>query len=133
MRKINELEENEQQILGDELESKATTLGLNSWNSYNSRNNLNSLEQAIGICSNCKSLQYCKSEFGNAFARCSNFEIRLSGQNKIAECTCHDAKGILSLEDMKNIAILIDPDKSEIKGFISNDPKLRKKVEVKNE
>ena len=126
MRNFNELEEDERHKLEDELDSKAEILGLNSYNTYESRNNFNSLEQAIGICSNCKNLQYCRTEFDNIFARCSEFEIRLNGQNKITECTFHNAKGVLSLSDMQNIAILIDPSESEIKGFISNDPKLRK-------
>jgi len=127
MRKFNELEEDELHKLEDELDSIATGLGLNTYNTYESRNNFDSLEQAIGICSNCKNLQYCKSEFGSIFARCSEFQIKLNGKNKIIECTFHDAKGVLSLSDMQNIAILIDPSESEIKGFISNDPKLRKK------
>jgi len=127
MRKFNELEEDELHKLEDELDSIATGLGLNTYNAYESRNNFDSLTQMIGICSNCKNLQYCRSEFGSIFARCSEFEIRLNGQNKITECTFHNAKGVLSLTDMQKIAILIDPSESEIKGFISNDPKLRKK------
>jgi len=126
MRKFNELEEEIRNNLEDELDSKATQLGLNTYNSYSSRNSFESLEQILGICSNCRNLQYCKSEFGSVFARCSEFEIRLSGQNKITECTFHNAKGALSLTDMQKIAILIDPNQGEIKGFISNDPKLRK-------
>ena len=127
MRKFSELEEDERHRLEDELDSKAEVLGLNTYNSYESRSSFNSLEQTIGICSNCKNLQYCRTEFNNVFARCSEFEIKLNGQNKVTECTFHNAKGTLSLSDMENIAILIDPSESKIKGFISNDPKLRKK------
>lgn len=119
---MNKLLEN----IEEELESKATELGMDSYSSYSGGNDLKLLKDFIGICADCKSLQYCRTEFGKVFAKCSHYEIGLTGQNRITECTCHDPKGVLSLQEMYAIATLVDPEDQSVKGFISNDPRFRK-------
>ena len=128
MPKLSDLEKNTRDNIEEELESKATELGMDSYSSYAGGNDLKLLKDFIGICADCKSLQYCKTEFGKVFARCSHYEIGLTGQNRITECTCHDPKGVLSLQEMYAMATLIDADPPAIKGFISKDPKLMKKT-----
>jgi len=127
MPKLSDLEEKDKQIIENELEAKSTALGMDSYDSYAGGNDLKLLKDFIGICADCKSLQYCKTEFGNVFARCSHYEMRLTGQNRITECTCHDPKGVLSLQEMYAMAHLIDTDPPSVKGFISKDPKFIKK------
>lgn len=114
MDKFSDLESDEKDSIKDQLESKATGLGLDLWNSANGGSLLNN---QIGLCSNCKSLEFCKTEFDNIHARCAAYEFKLSGQNKIVECNMHSAKGSLSLDDMYDIAIIIDPPKRK-SGFI---------------
>lgn len=131
MTKISELESSDREAIEDELESKATELGLDTYDSYSKKGEMKVLSDMIGICASCKSLSYCSTEFGNVFATCGHFEMRLSGQNRITECNCHNQRGVLSLNEMQSIATLIDPDKEpSIKGFISHDPKLRKRKKI---
>ncbi len=124
MSKLSELEEEDKSRIENELEAKSSELGMDSYDSYAGGNDLKLLKDFIGICADCKSLQYCKSEFGKVFARCSHYEMKLTGQNRIMECTCHDPKGVLSLQEMYAMAYLIDTDPPGTRGFISKDPKL---------
>jgi hypothetical protein len=55
------------------------------------------------------------------------FKIKLTGQNRITECNLHSPMRMLTLEEMYSIAYLIESDNSIIKGFISNDKKLKGK------
>jgi hypothetical protein len=130
MSKISDLESDERRNLEEELEAKASGMGMEAYDSYDSTDsNKSFLKDAVGICHNCKNLHFCRSEFAGhdkVFARCNLFEMRLSGQNKITECNCHNARKILSLSEMYTMATLIDPNKPEIKGFISKDKKLKK-------
>lgn len=129
MSKLSDLESGDRRNLEEELESKAAGMGLDCYDSYDSNTNQNYLKDAVGICYNCKQLHYCRAEFAGhdkVFAKCSLFDMRLSGQNRITECNCHNARKILSLTEMYAIATLIEVDKQEIKGFVSHDPKLRK-------
>lgn len=105
MTKFLNLGEKEKENIENELESKAIRLGLKFWS--NDRHG-DLLKDKIGLCSNCKDFTYCKTEFGNIYAKCSTFDIRMSGQNKITECNMFDQKGTLTLSDMYNIAIVID-------------------------
>ncbi len=125
MEKYIELNESDQEDLSDTLEVKAIQLGLDKWESKTGSGGV--LDELIGICSNCSYMRYCKSEFGNVIALCTMFKIEIHGRERIVECNEHSARGTMNLRDMELIATLIDSDKSEIKGFISRDPKLRKK------
>lgn len=116
MTKIANLEKEDRTKIQDELETLASSMGMDSWNAYGNRNR-NPLEELIGLCYNCKLLNYCKTEFGNVYALCSEFKIRLNGQNRITECNCHDAIGVMTLNEMYNIAYLIDVNKKKIAGF----------------
>ena len=122
MTKYADLDGDEKDKIGDLLEVRSIELGLDKWESPSTR--IGGLKDMIGICSNCQSMRYCKTEFGNVRAICWEFKINLHGQDKVIECNEHTARGSMSLRDMETIATIIDVDKSEIKGFISRDPKL---------
>jgi len=123
MRKFSDLEGSEKQNLEDELESKSQLLGMDAFSSYGTTE-LKGLKDFIGLCANCQSLSYCKTEFDTILAKCESFKIRLNGQNKMVECNLHSPKGIMSLIEMQSIAFLIDVVKPTVKGFISTDSKL---------
>jgi hypothetical protein len=126
-KKFSDLESDEKRLMEDELASKSQALGMSSYESYGINERQNLLEDMIGLCATCKSLQYCKTEFGNVFAKCMEFKIKLTGQNRITECNLHSPMRMLTLEEMYSIAYLIESDNSIIKGFISNDKKLKGK------
>ena len=125
MQKLNELNDERKHEITEHLEAASSALGFDSWEGSNGDFKL--LEDQIGMCHNCKNLSYCKTEFGSVLARCDAFEIRLSGQNRMTECNLHAPRGILSLNEMYAMAVLIDADEPEVKGFISTDPRLKRK------
>lgn len=119
--KLSNLENDVKKKIEDEVSIKASELlGTDSWETPN--NNVNILEELIGLCSDCKNLSYCRTEFGSVLAKCESFDIRLNGQNRIRECNCYQKRGQLSLEEMYSIATLIEPSESKVKGFISKMP-----------
>ena len=125
--KISDLDENAKKNVENLLDLKSNELGFDSYEPTSSGGSYKALKDMIGICFNCKSFSYCKTEFQNVFAKCLYYEIRLSGQNRIVECNNHTPRGILPLSDMQEIAILIDVNKPVTRGFISKDPKFLKK------
>jgi hypothetical protein len=122
MAKFIDLDESEQEKVGDLLEVRSIELGLDKWETQSGR--VSSLKDVIGICYNCQHMRYCKTEFGNVHAICHMFRVKLNGQDKIIECNEHGPRGQMSLRDMELIATLIETDEGSIKGFISRDPKL---------
>lgn len=125
--KISDLEGKEKGKMEDLLESKSTELGMDTYEGHEAGGDYKLLKDLIGICYNCKSLNYCKTEFQNVFAKCGHYEMRLYGQNRIVECNQHTPRGVLSLAEMYSLATLIDLDEPMVKGFISQDPKFMKK------
>jgi hypothetical protein len=116
--KFSSVDKDERKAIEDELESKSQALGMDSYETYGN-DAQTGLKELIGMCYNCKNLHYCKSEYGNVHAVCSMFEFKLSGQNRIVECNLHAPKHVLSLNEMYNIAYLIDPDTDKkVKGFV---------------
>lgn len=127
-RKLSDIEDGERKAIENELEAVSSKLGMDAWESYGT-NKQKILNDQIGMCSSCRNLQYCKTEFGNIWAKCSEFEIKLNGQNRITECNEHSPRNVLSLSEMYSIAYLIDISKEKVEGFISKNPKLRTKKE----
>lgn len=72
------------------------------------------LKDAIGLCAGCKYLNYCRTEWGNIYAKCYEFDIRIPYGNRMEECTNYEDKGALSLQHMISMAILIDINKTKI-------------------
>jgi len=115
-KKITELKNDDRRAVEEQLETISSSLGMEAWNSHgNERKGL--LEDLIGMCYNCRNLNYCKTEFGNVFAKCAEYDIKLSGQNRIIECNSHSPMYIMSLQEMYSIAYLIDSNQKEKAGF----------------
>ena len=83
--KISDLEGKEKGKMEDLLESKSTELGMDTYEGHETGGDYKLLKDLIGIGYNCKSLNYCKTEFLNVFAKCGHYEMRLRGQNRIIE------------------------------------------------
>lgn len=123
-KKISDFEVDEKRDIQEELEGIASSMGMDAWESWGSNSN-KILKDMIGICHNCKRLNYCKTEFGNVYAFCNAFEIKLNGQNRMIECNLHAPKGTMTLNEMYAMAYLIEPGEEKIEGFISRNPKLK--------
>jgi len=118
-RKISEMEKTERRSVEETLDSASANLGMDSWESQGTGRN-NALKDLIGMCYNCKNLYYCRTEFGNVYAFCERYEIKLTGQNRIVECNTHAPNNSLSLQEMYSMAYLIEPKEKTIKGFLGN-------------
>lgn len=125
-KKLADLEKTEKRNIEEQLESISSSMGMDVWEVY-TQNGSVILQDLIGICYNCKNLNYCKTEFNSVHAVCTTFETKLSGQNRIVECNVHAPRGVMTLNDMYAIAYLIDPAEEKVEGFISNNPRLKKK------
>lgn len=116
--KFSNIDKEERRSIENELESKSQALGMDSFESYGTEAQTG-LKALLGMCANCKNLNYCKTEFGNVHAVCAMFDFKLSGKNRITECNLHSPKNVLTLTEMYSIAYLIDPNKDKkVKGFV---------------
>ena len=118
-KKLSDLDKDEKHNMKQELDGASSAMGMESWDTYSNSGN-GSFKEAVGICFNCKNLNYCKTEFGNVHAVCTEFDFRLNGQNRITECNIHSPKGVLSLNEMYNIAYVIDGYENKEVGFITD-------------
>lgn len=116
--KVKELDTKEKSNLFDELDAKSMEMGIgDQWEQPKSLSDYQSLKNVIGICYNCEHLSYCKSEYGNVIAKCAIFELWIKGKDRIVDCNEHSERGTLSLREMASMAVLIDINKKEVKGF----------------
>ena len=118
--KLSTLEDSERKDIEKEVSSVSSGLGLDAYESYGSTPEQKKLKELIGMCCDCRNLNYCATEFGNVCAICSAFEFKLSGQNRIVECNLHSPKNVMTLSEMFTIATLIDAEKENKVGFTAN-------------
>ena len=64
--------------------------------------------EELGICSNCNSLLGVVTKFGNKFAKCQEFGIKLKENDPINVCTAFWNKGHSEIKDLIGMATLID-------------------------
>ena len=116
--KISTLDKEKKTGIENEVESVAGALGLGDmWTlPGDSERRDTGLKQMVGLCSDCSNLDYCKSEYGTVHAHCSEYNIKLTGNHRIKECTKYSRRGQMTLADALRMAYLIDIDKREI-GF----------------
>ena len=112
MNKVSNLKEDDKQLLKNELKAKASMLGFDAYD--NITNHVQTSE--FGLCNDCKHLQLTKSEFRTIFAKCYEFEIKLNNVEKITECTGYEQRNTMTLNEMKDIAYIIDIDTKKV-GF----------------
>jgi hypothetical protein len=85
--------------------------------SYISGNGIKFHDNNFGVCNDCKHLYAAKTEYGTSIGKCFEMNILLRGIDNISECTMYSKKGSMSLDDMKEIAIIIDVNKNRV-GFM---------------
>lgn len=126
MRKIFDLENTEANEVRNLLESKSSELGIESYEkSTNERKDY--LKDMLGLCFDCENMIYCSTEFGNIIARCDVFKINLHGRERMKDCNMYAKAGSMSLNDMMNIATLIDvEDSTRTRGFITKEKRFKK-------
>ena len=105
--KFKDLDDKDKQELGDIIYSKEYD--------PNYRGSLNN-SKINGLCSSCVHYEFAESAFSIVFSYCKNFDIRIKKIEPILECTSYKDRNIMSLDEMKDIAYLIDNTEKKI-GF----------------
>ena len=75
-----------------------------------------SRDKIDGLCNSCTYFEFAESEFNIIFSYCKCFDIKIKKVDPVLECTSYNDKNIMSLDDMKDIAYLIDNTEKKI-GF----------------
>lgn len=96
----------------DLIEARASQLGLCSYNADEG----NKAPDGFGLCSSCKLFQFARTEFSVIFAKCAEFEIPLSSQRPVTDCSGYVKRGALTLMEMYGMAADIKPAKDKV-GF----------------
>jgi hypothetical protein len=112
--KYTDLQDTEKRKIVTTLESASARLGRDTYS--NEPGHIDG-HNPLGICKNCKNLGMMKTEFNNIYARCRSFDVVLTGKDRISTCTDFDRKGELTLDEMREIAYLIEAKKPKITGF----------------
>jgi hypothetical protein len=83
----------------------------------------------LGLCNRCSNCSIAKTRYGNVLAECAWWEIRLTTNDPIEDCTQFSAKGEMSLMEMSQIAYHLDLEdieresKREDAGFLARNKK----------
>ena len=78
--------------------------------------NTNFSKNEFGICFDCRNLCAFKTEYGRIFGKCYEFNMPMRGIDKVNHCNRYDKKGQMDLDNMKELAILIENDNKKV-GF----------------
>ncbi len=112
MPKLADLKKKDREKIEQEISAKAGSLGFNSYESCKAY----SKTKDFGQCNDCKNLQLVKSEFRTILAKCCDFEIILHAGEPITECTNYEQRNTITLNQMNDMAYIIDISNKEI-GF----------------
>ncbi len=116
MKKLNDYSESEQTEIETQVDAFSSVLrgGAHDWETAKKHIN----DDSYGICNKCTNLLLTVFEFGSKkSAYCEKWKRFLEENKRVEDCSAFNEKGKLSLYDMKQIAIMIEPSEKEI-GFI---------------
>jgi len=111
-RKISDIEEDSRCAIQEEVESLS--------NCYDDKIskvvNVNYIKNKYGICFDCRNFTCAQYEFTGEVAKCEYFGRWLIGKDRVTNCNCYYKRATLSLQEMQNIAYILEVDKNEV-GF----------------
>jgi len=114
MKTIHDYSDDEKKIIDRGIDAHAHQINPEPYYNEFRDINTNDLENLFGICYRCRYFNYCITEFARVYSRCGNFDISLRGGDRMLDCTDFDQKGIMTLNEMKEIAYYIDVDIKKI-------------------
>ncbi len=113
MKRYIDLDDEERRKFNSEVDGRSSIISGDSYSPPKDKLNWGML----GLCKDCKHLEAAKTEFGSIFARCGEFDCTLKAGDPVIECTGYQKISSLSLEDMKEICIILEPNRKKV-GFI---------------
>lgn len=102
MKRLSELDEKENTLERDRIETSGESLGVDTYEAGGAAT-IGDVD-IFGVCKDCKYFKYIRYEFHGQKAYCSRHEAKLSGTQRIIECSDHDQRGKMSLHQMMDIA-----------------------------
>jgi hypothetical protein len=102
MKRLSDLDEKDIALERDKIETSGEALGVDSYEA--SGGPTVSDVDIFGVCKDCRFFKYIRYEFHGQKAYCSRHEARLTGTQRIVECSDHDQRGKMSLNQMMDIA-----------------------------
>jgi len=112
MTKLADLDKKVIQDITSEIEAGASNIGQDTYD-YASNHFINN---KLGVCADCVYLNQVVTEYDKIYARCRELEIPIKGVDPIRECTRYNKRGSLTINEMQDIAYIIEVDKRKI-GF----------------
>ena len=112
-KKYSALEKEQQKLIKAKADIQSQLLGIDSWDGV--VGNTNGVSK-FGLCVTCQEFLYAKSEFRVKAAKCRDLEIVLNQDDPVTECTQYIKKGQLSLNEMYEMAEILEIDKEKV-GF----------------
>lgn len=116
-KKLSELKTEEKRSFRNEVDTVAIPISGDDWDHHNMLHKESSTPD-YGLCSSCQYAIILKRKYGGWYGKCSRDEIQggLHTIDNVEECTKYSKVGTMSLNDMYNLAYIIEVDKETI-GF----------------
>ena len=116
-KKFVELDNKEQGKIKTDISCDLYRLTDTEWDdSVSNRNSLK--EDCYGMCATCKSLEYARTEFGVVRSYCTAFDMLIISGRVITECTHYTKTGSLTLNQMYDMAVILELEDEKVAGFI---------------
>ncbi|MHC4757201.1 MAG: hypothetical protein ACYTE8_00940 [Planctomycetota bacterium] len=107
-KKFKDLSENDYDRERDHLESMSEgTTGLGMWDTPGMIQS-EDIKATYGLCADCSNFFYCRQSYSNKRAYCNRMEIMLTGKDRMVECNKYEKRGQLNLNQMADIAWIIE-------------------------
>ena len=113
MKKLSDLEKKDREDTKAKLEIFASLIDTDSWAAGTPKR---SRTKDYGLCSDCIDFRFYKTEYGRGCGYCSLWRKYINKIDIIIECADYNKRGQMSLNDMKEIAVIIEIDDKKI-GF----------------
>lgn len=104
--KLSYFDNDTQRSIEDEVEAMGESIGLPTYEAGESV--VPEEADCYGICKECRYFKFVQYEFHDNHAECGAFERVLTGKQRITKCNQFDKRGKLSLDQMIDIAWIID-------------------------
>jgi len=113
-KKLATYSKKDQKQITREVDSQVALLGIDDY--YGPIGRFDTLDNEFGLCKTCKEFQFAKTEFAVVRAQCRDLDIVLHSEQPIKACTNYIKIGQLTINQMLDMATLIEINKKKI-GF----------------
>jgi len=114
--RLTEINKKDQKVIDSEITAGAQIIGADEFGHPNKK----PLFPKLGLCNDCAHLHAMETKWGKIYAMCTEFEMKLRQDDEVCNCTRYSTAGQMSIWDMKEIAIILEPNR-KIAGFVQKE------------